>query len=387
MVAAGLLGALSLAFIKLTSTGMKSAKTVESRYEINNLTEEIRTLLKNPDACKNSFMGVNASDSGSSITAIRDKNNQIKYFQGQRRGSATINDFALSDSAPEVSATPSSISDTNLVIGYSKGSSTYGGDIQDKIKLWIETDASLTIINCVAYGGTEANLWSRSTVNTDDIFYNNGNVAIGHSVPQVTLDVLGSIQSLLSGPNSKVGFNLIPGLGLSLDFLNSSGSPIAEFAIDSSQNLNIKSNSQDIIFQETTGNIGIGTSSPVEKLTVNGDISATAYKGVNFHYTSDRRLKKDFTRLTVDDSQEVMKISSWVYKWKNNNHSDVGFIAQEVEEVIPHIVSESKDGIKRVDYGKLTPYLLEIIKEHHQKINQLEKLIQQQKIRIQNLER
>ena len=42
---------------------------------------------------------------------------------------------------------------------------------------------------------------------------------------------------------------------------------------------------------------------------------------------------------------------------------DIRLIAQEVEAVFPTIVVTHKDGFKSVDYGKLTPLLIQSIQE------------------------
>ena len=52
--------------------------------------------------------------------------------------------------------------------------------------------------------------------------------------------------------------------------------------------------------------------------------------------------------------------------------SDIGIIAQEVEEVLPEAVTEDREGYKQVDYTKLVPVLIEAIKELTEKVNLLE---------------
>ncbi len=45
------------------------------------------------------------------------------------------------------------------------------------------------------------------------------------------------------------------------------------------------------------------------------------------------------------------------------HNQQVGFIAQEVREVMPEVVQEHSDGTLSLDYGRLTPLLVEAIKE------------------------
>ena len=47
----------------------------------------------------------------------------------------------------------------------------------------------------------------------------------------------------------------------------------------------------------------------------------------------------------------------------NPGVEQIGLIAQEVETVLPQIVSSPQDGYKSVDYTKLTAVLIEAIKE------------------------
>ena len=48
-----------------------------------------------------------------------------------------------------------------------------------------------------------------------------------------------------------------------------------------------------------------------------------------------------------------------------------GFIAQEIQEVIPEVVSEDKNGYLGVNYSGVVPYLVEAIKELKEEIKEL----------------
>lgn len=115
-----------------------------------------------------------------------------------------------------------------------------------------------------------------------------------------------------------------------------------------------------IVIDQTNGNIGINRSDPGYDLHVHGDI---AYSG-NIYDDSDIRIKENITMI----ENPIEKISSirGIYFNKKGEFPDnreVGVIAQEVELVLPEIVSEDDEGFKSVDYSKLTPLLIEAIKE------------------------
>ena len=48
-----------------------------------------------------------------------------------------------------------------------------------------------------------------------------------------------------------------------------------------------------------------------------------------------------------------------------------GLIAQEVEEVLPDVVSEDNDGYKSLDYSRFSPFLIEAVKELKAEIDKL----------------
>jgi len=60
------------------------------------------------------------------------------------------------------------------------------------------------------------------------------------------------------------------------------------------------------------GNIGIGTTTPTEKLDVDGNVRATA-----FLYSSDRRLKADITPYT-DGKNVITHLEAKRYNWKDS---------------------------------------------------------------------
>jgi hypothetical protein len=54
---------------------------------------------------------------------------------------------------------------------------------------------------------------------------------------------------------------------------------------------------------------------------------------------------------------------------------NVGFIAQEVQEIIPELVSENFDGIKQVNYAQMVALLVEAVKEQNKMIMELKQKI------------
>ena len=113
----------------------------------------------------------------------------------------------------------------------------------------------------------------------------------------------------------------------------------------------------------SAGKVGIGAASTTEKLEVSGNIKAQG-----FYYSSDRRLKEDFRELE-SPLDTVLNLHGVNFRWRNNQTRDVGFIAQEVEKVVPDVVATSKaTGLKSVKYGNLVALLVEAIKNLYLKV-------------------
>ena len=119
-------------------------------------------------------------------------------------------------------------------------------------------------------------------------------------------------------------------------------------------------------------------------VVANGNITAF---GSTFMNVSDERLKRDVH--TISESiDRVLELRPTEFVWKDNNKQDVGFIAQEVEELLPEVVETSKgfidtDGeqeneikdMKTISYPKLIPYLVDTIQVMDKRIKELEKKV------------
>jgi hypothetical protein len=114
-----------------------------------------------------------------------------------------------------------------------------------------------------------------------------------------------------------------------------------------------------------TGNVGIGTSAPSQKLDVAGAVQATS-----FIYSSDRLLKENIMPLT-NSLEKVQQLQGVSFKWKDTGREDIGLVAQDVEEVLPELVHTNSEGLKSLEYGNIVALLIEAIKEQQNQINEL----------------
>ena len=85
---------------------------------------------------------------------------------------------------------------------------------------------------------------------------------------------------------------------------------------------------------------------------------------------SDISIKKDVIDIKYG-LDAVLKLKPRSYKMKNDDLEQVGFIAQEVEQVIAELVSTDNKGMKGLSYGQLTAVLVKAVQELKAEIEQL----------------
>ena len=72
---------------------------------------------------------------------------------------------------------------------------------------------------------------------------------------------------------------------------------------------------------------------------------------------------------------------------KFSEKRQIGFIAQELIDVLPSVVTEDTDGYYSVDYARITPLLVEAIKELKTENNTKEQQIAELQARLETLEK
>jgi hypothetical protein len=97
-----------------------------------------------------------------------------------------------------------------------------------------------------------------------------------------------------------------------------------------------------------------------------GTLSAT-----NFNNLSDEELKTNISIIT-NATATVKTIDGVEFDWKDSGKRSAGFIAQRIEEVLPHLVTSNQEGMKSVNYSAMIAYLVETVKELDARLNALE---------------
>ena len=189
--------------------------------------------------------------------------------------------------------------------------------------------------------------------------------------PEEPLDVLGNVQIQKSTITSRFGFVMRNPNGFATIYSGGTLGNGLGFYINNDALANA------LMVISSDGKVGIATPDPSYTLHVNGYTYSVGYYG-----GSDIRWKKNIMPLE-NSLENVLKLQGVSYEWRVDEFKEknfdagkkLGFIAQEVEKVIPELVNTDNEGYKAVSYEKLTAVLVEAIKEQQKKIAELENRI------------
>jgi hypothetical protein len=131
------------------------------------------------------------------------------------------------------------------------------------------------------------------------------------------------------------------------------------------------------------GGVGIGNNIFIKSLQGVGTRAVySTQQGELTNTSSDENLKKNIVSFDMGLTATIA-ISPVYYNWideeRLGTQREVGFIAQQVQQILPEAVGTNADGTLSLDYARLVPMLVNSIKELNQRVNDLT-------TRIENLE-
>lgn len=128
----------------------------------------------------------------------------------------------------------------------------------------------------------------------------------------------------------------------------------------------------------TDAGIGIGTTAITSALTVNGNTYVSGIvTATDFNSASDINLKENISKIE-NPLDTIAKLEGVNFQWKDTGKQSIGVIAQEVEQVLPELVSTVGAASplyksKTVNYNGIIALLIECVKEQQKEIEYLKK--------------
>jgi Chaperone of endosialidase len=227
------------------------------------------------------------------------------------------------------------------------------------------------------------------------IMKSTGNVRIGSGIaaPETTLDVLQNSGGLSSeGYTNAVARFKTGGPGAAV-LIGAVTGNTPYIGTNASFGLSLYTNSSraDVLYMHTNGNVMIGPQNyslpPNERLEVRGNILASGTIT-----PSDVRYKENITslngslaKLTQLRGVSYTHKAEFIKSKSLKEGNQIGFIAQELEAIFPEFVVTSSDGYKAVDYARLTPVLVESLKEVNAKLEAQQAEINELKAAVKQL--
>ena len=193
------------------------------------------------------------------------------------------------------------------------------------------------------------------------IRFNTTGMGFGNTNPQSYMH-LGNVDVAGSSPVLLFGKRLANSSGFRTAFIGYNDS--FYFCIGDAGNVN----SSPSITQQ----LKIVYSAPASTLTLEYDGRCYSLQFIN---TSDERIKTDI--YTIENALEKTLLLRGVsYRIIQEDFKAIGLIAQEVENIIPEVVStNSETGLKGIDYSGLVGLLVEAIKDQQKQINELKNIL------------
>lgn len=296
---------------------------------------------------------------------------------------------------------------TNSMFGFQSGQATAGGNLNAffgagsgafnvsgsrNSTFGADADVTLTNLTYATAIGAEATV---STSNT---------IVLGRSSGADTVRIPGEL-SVPNGSDAEPigGGFVVLGLPGSTNLVMDNNEIMARFGGSvSTLALNADGGNVNLI-QSGTGSVGIGTSSPGDKLDVDGDIrvGTSGTNGclknnnggtITGTCSSDLRFKQQIVPFS-DMLNKVARLRPVSYFWRPSEFPEKGFgfakdfglIAQEVEQILPELVSEDASGYKQIDYSRLPLMTIQAVKELASVVDAQKSQIKRQQAEIDQL--
>ncbi len=247
--------------------------------------------------------------------------------------------------------------DANMFLGYAAGYSNTMGDANMFLGYAAGTDNTTGGFN-IFIGGLSGEL---NTTGTENVF-------IGHG----------------TGGNNEIGSqNTLIGDHASTTIHNLTNATAIGYNASVSSSHSLILGNQDV-------SVGIGVTDPGNyKLYVAGDAFTTGnWQG------SDARYKQNI-RSVQQAATKIKALRGTSYEFRQNEFKEknfragnqYGFIAQELQEVLPELVRQDEDGFYAVNYIGVIPILVEAFKEQQDVIEEQKSINEAQNDLIANLQK
>jgi hypothetical protein len=252
--------------------------------------------------------------------------------------------------------------------------------------------SSLTSVGVLTSGTWNASTIQSTRGGTGYITYTDGQILIGSTAGDILIRT-----TLTAGQNITVtngsGFiglaaantnlTLTPGFNAGPIITSSTGNSITIPLASATASGAVSNTAQTFAGVKTFSDVTASTTKTTGAVVISGGLGVSGALNVGSditaYATSDIRLKTNILNIS-NALSKVMQLNGVTYNWndiakeieyKDVTTKEVGVLAQEVNNVLPEVITTRENGYMAVQYEKLVPLLIEAIKELNNKIQDL----------------
>lgn len=243
------------------------------------------------------------------------------------------------------------------------GSTTTGGGY---LSVYNASGVVRARINISSYGRGNLFLFDENN-NQRVTVYGDGGIVLTDSSQVSSIDLSGS-----DGKISCRGISVKDSSGTVNAYINKDSGGGQIVACDSS------GNGLAWLYNNNGGRLWLADSSGNAVITAyasNGNITC-----VSLTQTSSRKVKENIKPMDINEARKILGLQavSFDFKDKDQGTNKRGFIAEDVAEIIPELVTpETETEPAKLDYIQMIPYLVETIKNQERRIQELEAKIEE----------
>lgn len=330
-----------------------------------------RTGTANATGSANSFFG---SQAGEDTTG--NSNSFFGASSGLQNSTGSVNAFFGTSAG-----TSNTTGQENAFFGANAGTGVTTGDRNTAVGYFVRIGTG-DLTNATAIGARSQvdadNSLILGSVNGVNLAVSDTNVGIGTTAPAKHLHIRGAGDQEIMLESSDAG-------GVKWTLQSSSGASNGRFEIIN------RTASLSKVTILASGDVGIGDTTPSDKLDVNGDVrvGTSGSNGCLINNnggaiigtcSSDARFKRHITPVE-SVLKQITALQPRHFYWRISDFPSKGFgaeretglIAQEVEQVLPELVTTDENGFKAINYSRLPLLTIQAIKEQQDLIEAQQK--------------